>query len=264
MKTLKWISITTLGYFVLDYFFLDKITLTKLVENFSALYLEVFIGSLAAIWYTLKYFQKYLKAKKSDFNLHMRAEQKIVTDLTIKFLDGLGPEFKKAINAYIQEKFSLELEQTKEYSIEMENELASEEETNIKVNKVNNFYGRIVKSIVSFEWCQECKKNIKRQRAQKNKLCDSPEREDTIFGDSTQINEKKIQKEALSAVDGKVVKNRLRLNSNAKEKELQTSESEKESELSELCVCSNLCKRKYFSVFLKMKKEFKKNSALFT
>jgi hypothetical protein len=57
-----------------------------------------------ALWTSLKYLIKYFRSKRSDFSKNMRIEQKIVTDLTIKFLDGLGPEFKKAIKAFIQEK----------------------------------------------------------------------------------------------------------------------------------------------------------------
>jgi hypothetical protein len=38
--------------------------------------------------------------------------------------------------------------------------LEKEEQTNIKVNKVNNFYANIVNNIVSFEWCLECQEDI--------------------------------------------------------------------------------------------------------
>lgn len=72
-------------------------------------------------------------------------------------MDGLGPEFKKAIKSYIQELYSEQLTQIKAHKENMLVELDQEFKFNQKVSKINGFYHRIVNTINHFEWCQTCK-----------------------------------------------------------------------------------------------------------
>lgn len=80
-------------------------------------------------------------------------------DLTQQFLDGLGPEFKKAIKSYINELYTDQLAQIKEHKQQMAAELDREVEVNHKVTKINSFYKKVVDMVSHFEWCQVCKKN---------------------------------------------------------------------------------------------------------
>ena len=143
------------------------------------------------IWFATKRLQAYLLSKRSDFSKHMRTEQKIVTELTIKFLNGLGPEFKKAIKAYIQEKCTHELNQAEDFSDEMLGILTQEEKMNDHVTEINSFYSKIVKNIVHFEWCLECREAILSQKLKLNKQISrgsKEEKEDTIFGEEATPN----------------------------------------------------------------------------
>lgn len=130
--------------------------------------------------------------------------------MTIKFLKGLGPEFRESIKEFIYEKSEYELEQEEKHSEEMMDILLDEDKINIKVNKVNNFYANIVKNIVSFEWCLECRESIISKRANLNKSSKKKKMSfdtntDTIFGDNIETNANKKVATALSSIDGKVM-----------------------------------------------------------
>jgi hypothetical protein len=84
------------------------------------------------------------------------------------------------------------------------------------------------------------------------------DREDTIFGDTPKTDKNKVQV-AASAVDGKIGKRRL----NSGTKLLKEGSLISEEAKGEPCICKNLCKRKYFNLYLKMKEEFKKHAELF-
>jgi hypothetical protein len=133
---------------------LESITRVKILENVSAIKVLILIIANMATWFALKKLLAYFHSKKQEISKNIKTEQKIVTELTIKFLNGLGPEFKKAIKAYTVEKCTEDLEQAKEYFKEMTQTMIEEEKRNIQVNKVNNIYANTVKNIVSFEWCQ--------------------------------------------------------------------------------------------------------------
>lgn len=73
-KFIEYGNISGLFYLIMDYFMLDGITLSKLIENFTLFYILCFGMFQGALWYALKRFSQYLLTKRTEVSKNMRTE----------------------------------------------------------------------------------------------------------------------------------------------------------------------------------------------
>ena len=140
-----------------------------------------------------------------------------------------------------------------------------EEQAHLKVEKLNNFYTRVVQRITKFEWCQECKQSITKEKAEinkKSKGSNNGDKDDTIFGDKIGgKNSKKLGPG--SAVDGKTGLVSDSPCRDSDDNNINYSNQGGDNAQGEDCICKNLCKRTCFNLFLGLKNDFEKNADLF-
>lgn len=174
----KYLLLMAILFSLVDYFLMEKIFLKKIFDIDLSLVLTGVvdieeIAKIAGIFVTvsfhfiLKFFIRYTKAGQEHVVEQIQTEEKIISDLVTKFMEGLGENFKNIVKRYLQLEYNSELKALENHFENLQEQFENEKPEVEKVEKISNFFGEIYIEIKKFNWCKKCINQIKNKKTPK-------------------------------------------------------------------------------------------------
>lgn len=258
---------------IFDYFLLNKVILEHVLDidtnivlfNPRGMDYETglkvfgFLG-MVIIGILLKLLIRYIRNKNKLIAKKIETEQRVISNLIAKFMDGLGSNFKAIVKNYLEQEHKNQLKALQTHSDNLEVQFETEQPENRNLKNIKEFYEKVYRAIKDFKWCKFCMNQIKNKR--ENPLANH-RRTRTIYN-TTLLHSKSTSKngdDADKKSKGEISEiNCSRpmsdINNNLLNENLGSDNDNKNTVMGEGIVCGRLCLKKLFQHVLDMKRQF--------